>query len=154
MTDFLSPELEWFFVGLFCMIAEIVLPGFIAVFFGIGAWLTAILVWVGLLPGFDSQMISFLILTVLSLLLFRKRGKQIFGGKVSAILEPGEDLEEFKDEKGMAVTDITPDGGGRVEVRGTEWKAESSVRIAKGVPIRVLSRKNITLIVEPNTTHS
>ena len=154
MTNFLAPEVEWFLVGLFCMIAELIMPGFVIVFFGVGAWVTALLAWVGLLPGFESQMVVFLLTTVVSLLLLRKRGQEMFRGRVSGILRADEEMDDFAGGKGLAVSDIVPGAGGMIEFRGTQWKAESGQRIPQGTPVRVIRKDNITLVVEPNSPQS
>ena len=39
--EWLRPELIWFFVGLFLLFAEMVVPGFIVAFFAFGAWVVA-----------------------------------------------------------------------------------------------------------------
>jgi len=32
--------LAWFFIGFFLILTELVMPGFIVIFFGVGAWAT------------------------------------------------------------------------------------------------------------------
>lgn len=41
MTSIFSkPELVWFIIGLVLFLLELVLPGFVIFFFGVGAWVT------------------------------------------------------------------------------------------------------------------
>mgnify|MGYP007118357041 CR=1 FL=1 len=47
MFDNASAELLWFLVGLILLLSELALPGFVIVFFGVGAWVTAVLVGFG-----------------------------------------------------------------------------------------------------------
>jgi membrane protein implicated in regulation of membrane protease activity len=48
------------------------------------------------------------------------------------------------------VEDIAPDGApGRVGYQGTTWEAFSQSRIEKGQFVKIVERKNLTLIVEP-----
>jgi membrane protein implicated in regulation of membrane protease activity len=150
MIATLDPGLWWFIVGLVCIAAEVVLPGFIIVFFGVGAWVTAILHWFGVATTFDAQLIVFLVSTVLSLVLFRRKGKKYFEGKVSGKMGPGGDLEEYVNEQATVTVDIPAGGaGGRVEFHGTPWSATSTVEIKKGTPVKVLRRQNLTLHVQP-----
>jgi membrane protein implicated in regulation of membrane protease activity len=83
MFDNASAELLWFLVGLVLLISELALPGFVIVFFGVGAWITGLLVGVGLLSSFNAQILVFLISSVLTLALFRRKGKRLFEGKVN-----------------------------------------------------------------------
>ena len=75
MFDDASAELLWFLVGLVLLLSELALPGFVIVFFGVGAWVTAVLVGFGLLPGFNAQLLVFLITSILALALFRNKGR-------------------------------------------------------------------------------
>ena len=52
--------LLWFLFGLGIMVLELVQPGFIVIFFGIGAWVTALLVWLGVLQSLNAQLLAFL----------------------------------------------------------------------------------------------
>jgi len=150
MTATLDPGLWWFIVGLICIASEVVLPGFIIIFFGVGAWITAILYWFGLAGSFDAQLIMFLVSTAVTLVLFRKKGKRYFEGKVSRRMAPGGDLEEFVNEQ-ATVTSTIPAGsaGGKVEFHGTLWNATSPVEIGKGTVVNVVRRENLTLHVSP-----
>ena len=48
-------ELVWFLFGLALMLGEIVTPGFVLIFFGIGAWLISLLLWLGVSITFTTQ---------------------------------------------------------------------------------------------------
>lgn len=150
MTSSLDPGLWWFIIGLVCIAAELVLPGFIIVFFGVGAWITAIAYWFGIAMTFDAQLVVFIVSTVLSLVLFRKKGKKYFEGKVSGKMGPDGDLEELVNEQATVTADIPAGGpGGKVEFHGTPWSATSAVEIKKGTVVKVLRRRNLTLEVQP-----
>lgn len=42
--EFLSnPAVIWFFIGLFLLLLEMAVPGLIVMFFGVGAWITALI---------------------------------------------------------------------------------------------------------------
>ena len=58
MLENLNHELLWFLLGLAFLLSEFVVPGFVIAFFGVGAWVTAILTGVGLTVGgrfFDQR---------------------------------------------------------------------------------------------------
>ena len=150
MLDGIAPELLWFLLGVALIIGELVLPGFIIFFFGIGAWVTALGAGLGILKSFDSQIIVFLLSSGIALVLFRQKGKKYFMGKSSGKLESGKSLDDVKGERALVISSITPNTiGGKVEFHGTLWDASSDVGIAKGTAVEIVERKNLTLNVKP-----
>jgi inner membrane protein len=147
---FSNPELFWFIIGLVLLVSELMLPGFVIVFFGIGAWFAALTSALGLTPGINSQLIVFLVSSILSLVFFRKKGKQFFEGKVSGILPHGASMDEVRGDKATAVTDIVPGRtDGKVEYHGTNWTAEGEQHIQKGQMVEIIERNNLVLKVKP-----
>jgi len=144
----LSNELLWFLFGLAVMLGEIVTPGFVLIFFGIGAWIISLLLWFGVPISFTSQLFIFLITSVLLLVLFRKFGKKYFQGKVSRPNVVGA-VDDIRGERAIALSDIDPAIGGKVEFHGTLWNAESDSAITKGASVEVLERNNLILKVKP-----
>jgi len=51
---FSRPELFWFILGLGLFLLELVIPGLIIFFFGLGAWVTALVCLIGN-PGINLQ---------------------------------------------------------------------------------------------------
>jgi membrane protein implicated in regulation of membrane protease activity len=146
--DSISNELLWFLVGLVLMLGEIVTPGFVLIFFGIGAWIISLLLWLGLSITFTTQLFLFLIISVVSLLLFRKYGKIYSHGKVTKA-DPASSIDDIRGERAVATSDISPATGGTVEFHGTHWNASSETPIVKGASVEVLERNNLTLKVKP-----
>ncbi|MFZ0280832.1 MAG: NfeD family protein, partial [Bacteroidales bacterium] len=65
-TSILSrPEMIWFIIGLVLFLLELVLPGFVIFFFGVGAWITALLCLIAN-PGINLQVVVFAVTSVLS----------------------------------------------------------------------------------------
>lgn len=150
MFDNASAELLWFLVGLVLLVSELALPGFVIIFFGVGAWITALLVGFGLLTSFNAQLLVFLVTSVLALVLFRKQGKKYFEGRVSGIWNPRASMEDLRGERAVVISAITPNiPGGKVEYHGTTWNAEADVPIPQGQPVEIIERKNLLLIVKP-----
>jgi|WetSurMetagenome_2_1015567.scaffolds.fasta_scaffold1090218_1 inner membrane protein len=142
----MSNELVWFIVGLVLLLSELAIPGFIIMFFGVGAWIVAILLWLGIGLSFSLQLFIFLIGSLGSLVLFRRYGKKYFKGRVNASTQS---LEDVKGEKVTVVADIVPNSlDGKVEFHGTIWNAESDVAISKGSVVEVIERNNLTLKVK------
>jgi membrane protein implicated in regulation of membrane protease activity len=57
--------------------------------------------------------------------------------------------DEFTGREALAVTDFGAGETGKVEFKGTTWKAESETPISKGQKIIIKSKDNFKLFVEP-----
>ncbi|HOT98684.1 MAG TPA: NfeD family protein [bacterium] len=144
-----SAVVAWFLIGFFLILTELALPGFIVIFFGVGAWVTCLLLEIGLIRSFNAQLIVFLLASVASLVLFRKKGKAIFEGKKSGKLGPYESLDDFIGQGAEVAQTIEPgQPGGKVEFHGTLWNAESDQHLAPGEKVIILKRDNLTLVVQ------
>ncbi len=150
MEQWIDPELAWFLVGLVLLLAELVTPGFVVIFFGIGAWVTALFVALDVTPTFDAQLITFMAASVVSLLFFRKKGKELFEGRKSGGYGADDSIDSIVGEKAVVVEPISPRAsGGKVEYNGSHWEADADVAIAKGATVTIVERRNLTLIVKP-----
>ena len=141
-----KPELFWFILGLILLLLELVIPGFVIIFFGIGAWVTALLCLVAN-PGFNLQAIVFAVTSVLSLIALRKMLQKRFFYTDERLSEKVED--EFTGREALALSDIVPGSTGKVEFKGTTWKAESDAEIREGQKVVIKKIENVKLIVEP-----
>jgi inner membrane protein len=145
-TVFSKPEVIWFIIGLALFLLELALPGFVIFFFGVGAWITALLCLLAH-PGTNLQIIVFAITSVLSLLALRKMiQRKFFYSKVdhSSAVE-----DEFTGKEAVAASDFGADKKGKVEFKGTTWNAESESEIKKGQTVIIIEKESFKLIVEP-----
>ena len=140
------PELFWFFAGLVLFLLELVIPGFFIFFFGLGAWVTAMVCLIGE-PGTNTQIIIFAVTSVLSLVALRKMIQRKFFDSKNNLSEDVED--EFTGKAGIVTALIGPDMKGKVEFKGTTWDAESKSEIKEGQRVTIINKINFTLIVEP-----
>jgi len=150
MEDFLSnlsPALVWFFIGLILLLGEMIIPGLVVFFFGVGAWLVAIIL-VFLDISLNMQLLIFLISSVGLLFLLRNKFQPLFHGLVPKLDGESSSTDEFKGETGTVVETIKPGKPGKIEFRGTHWNAESNEEIAQGTRVEVVELKNLTLIVK------
>lgn len=146
-TSILSrPEMIWFIIGLLLFLAELVVPGFVIFFFGVGAWVTA-LVCLLFHPNTDLQILIFAITSVLSLIALRRLiQKKFFYGK-DGTSEEVED--EFTGKEAVALISFGPGIKGKVEFKGTTWSAEADTMIKEGQRVIILEKESFNLIVEP-----
>ncbi len=147
INDFLRPDIIWFLVGLVLLILEFALPGLIIAFFGVGAWIVA-LICLFIDIELNTQLIIFIIASVLSLLCLRKWLKGIFLGHAVSKQNLKENLDEFIGQKAVVKEKIIPKAGGKVEFHGTNWLAQAEEEIAVGVMVQIIGKDNITLKVK------
>ena len=147
LTNILSkPELFWFILGFILFLAELVLPGFFIFFFGLGAWVTALVCLIGN-PGVNLQIIIFAFISILSLVTLRKIiQKRFFYNKGN---ESEEIEDEFTGKEALVLSDIGPNITGKVEFKGTTWKAESNSELKEGQSVIIIEKENFKLIVKP-----
>lgn len=143
---FSRPEMIWFIIGLVLFLLELVVPGFVIFFFGIGAWVAALVCLIAD-PGVNLQVIIFAVFSVLSLLAFRKLIHKKFFYTKDDRSEAVED--EFTGKEAVAVEDFGAGRNGKVEFKGTNWKAESGPEVKKGQTVIITKKDNFKLFVEP-----
>jgi len=148
LKDFLKPEVIWFVVGVVLLIMEFAVPGLIIFFFGIGAWIVALICFLADI-SLNAQLLIFISSSVLCLLCLRKWLKSIFIGHVKAKQNMKEDLADFVGQKAVVINKITPKLGGKVEFHGTNWDADADEEIADGVAVEITGKENLTLKVKP-----
>ena len=148
IKDLLKPELIWFLVGLILLIMEFALPGLIIGFFGVGAWIVAAICLVTNI-SINTQLIIFIITSILSLVILRKWAKGIFMGHSEGEQDLSEDLKDFIGERAVVIENISVKSGGKVELHGTNWIAVADQEIQKGTVVEIVNKDNITLKVKP-----
>ena len=145
-----STPLIWFLVGVVFLIAELVLPGFILIFFTSGCWIVAITVWL-----FDieltNQIIIFIISSLILLFTLRKYSLRIFGGKTRDNI-----YDQYADSKigktAVVTKAVTPNLPGEIKVMGSFWRAIADVEIEEGKPVLIESQESedgLTFRVKP-----
>jgi membrane protein implicated in regulation of membrane protease activity len=147
IKEFLRPDLIWFLVGLVLLILEFALPGLIIFFFGVGAWVVA---FVCLITDIEinTQLIIFIICSVLSLLILRRWLKGVFLGHSGMKQDLKKNLEEFVGQRAVVKEKIVPKLGGKVEFHGTNWEAYADEEIAEGIVVEIVGKDNIKLKVK------
>ena len=125
--DILSdPAVIWFLIGLGLLLLELVLPGLVILFFGVGAWVTALVCAITDI-NLNWQIFIFLVASLLGLVLLRRYLKKRFFGR----------------------TDKETHGAGKVEFKGTRWSARSDEPVSKGQWVTIQSKDSLTLNVKP-----
>jgi membrane protein implicated in regulation of membrane protease activity len=146
--DILSdPAVIWFLIGLGLLLLELVIPGLVILFFGVGAWVTALVCAITDI-NLNWQIFIFLIASLLGLVLLRKYLKKRFFNRTDK--EIADQLEEFIGRKAKAIEDFK-DGTGKVEFKGTHWTATCAEPVSKGDWVLIKSKDSLTLKVEKSS---
>jgi inner membrane protein len=145
MIETLNDGLMWFCIGFAFFVIEFLFPGFIFFFFGIGAWITAIVSFF-IDISLNTQIVIFIVSSLVSVVLLRNWIKRKFGttGVNSKQLE-----DEFIGKIAKAETPIIPGSGGKVEFKGASWDASSEEYISAGEHVIITETRSILLIVKP-----
>jgi len=129
------PWLIWFVLGVGLAFLELLLPGFIVLFLGVGCWVTsgALFIWDLTLT---QQITVFIVATIGSIVLLRKLFMRMFRGRTSPCPE---DYDDFP--KGLHVKvlrPITPETNGRIQYRGAAWDATANESFEEGQTVEIL----------------
>lgn len=142
----ISPVLAWFLIGIFFYVVELVLPGFIVFFFGVGAWCTALAVYMMDIST-SGQLVVFLVTSLVTLFLLRKYIQAVFIGNAqhddaSVKARPIADT-------GVVMDAILPPAMGKVKYGGSFWKAAADEPISSGTAVKIISQDNLVVKVCP-----
>ncbi len=146
MEFFKNPPVVWFLIGLFFALLELMVPGLVLIFFGIGAWLAALLTLI-LDVSVGVQIFTFALASVLSLIFLRSWFKKRFFQ--SSLNGSDSDDDELKGKTAKVESAIEPGIPGKVMFNGTLWSAESDSNITVGQQVEIIDKRSITLIVKP-----
>lgn len=139
MDSFWSAQLLWVLAGVAFLLAELAWPGFVLLFFALGAFAAALLAS-GLGLGAGGQMLSFLAASLAGLLLLRRMFLRVFRGRIhTAAVEGASGLDDIGAGKLAVVTRaVGPGTSGEIKFRGSFWRAESAESIGEGESVVIL----------------
>lgn len=150
LDGLLAPGILWFLLGVLLLVVEGMSGGVLAVFFALGAWVTAIPLLLGVEEAFGLQLAVFLIVSVLSLVLLRHRFKTMLTGLRNSAGDTDAALDDFAGGLATVIEPIDPSRNvGKVEYHGTQWAARATVFISGGAIVKIVARNNLTLTVKP-----
>ena len=136
----------WLVTGILLILSELIVPGFIVIFFGLGALLAAAVAFLTD-TGVVTQGYIFIIASLLSLIIGRRYFRKTLHGKCEVAHGDADD-DGLVGAVGTVTHAINPPQGGRVDVRGSEWKAIADHPIEAGTTVTVIAKDNITLTVQ------
>ena len=122
----ISLYLVWFLIGAAFLIAEMMVPGFILVFFAGGSWIVAATVFFLDDLNLTTQVVIFIVSSLTLLFSLRRYGLETFKGKSKGGID-----DEFSQvgQKAQVTKAIPIDGLGEIQLGGTFWRATAEVLI-------------------------
>lgn len=136
----------WFLIGVVFALLELLIPGLILIFFAFGALLTSLLC-LAVDVNVALQIVIFVVISVSSLVLFRKRLKSRFFQNKKDKFQSDDD--EFSGQRVTVVEEISVAKEGKVEFKGAMWTATSDCELKKGDMAEIIGKESIKLIVKP-----
>jgi len=147
LKDLFTVPVIWFILGLLMLLLEFMIPGLIIIFFGVGAWIVALLCYLFDI-GINLQLLIFIASSVILLISLRRKMQNIFAGQISGKQQPGARLENFIGQQVLVTKAIKPGATGKVEFHGALWNAEADEEISAGTRAKIIGKESITLKVE------
>jgi membrane protein implicated in regulation of membrane protease activity len=145
-----EPWFLWALAGIVCIGLEMLLPGFVIFFFGLGGLLTALCCLVPFIGDQTwIQVILFMVFSVGSLVVFRRKFTKIFAGTVFDS-KHGNDEADGIGKTAEVLETAGPVVEGRIKFQGTSWKAHTKDgECTSGSIAKIVSREGMTYIIEP-----
>ncbi len=141
--EFTAAWLMWLIMGIICFVLEMILPGFVIFFFGVGSWITALLCWLYPAPV-NMQLAVFLVSSTVSLFIFRRFVRNVFIGDDSS---EDKDVIESAGEQATVTETIDPPAEGKINFSGTTWRATADHKIEKDSVVTILSQDGLCMKV-------
>jgi inner membrane protein len=139
----------WFIAGVVLMVLELIVPGGIVFFLGMGAMFIALLIFTGVIDGWMQALTAWFVVSLLFIFGLRNFAQKI----IPAHVERGntdEDADAY-DQTAVVVERIPANGEGRINYKGTTWQAKNykeDADLEPGTVVRLIFRDNILWLVE------
>ncbi|MEO8501877.1 MAG: NfeD family protein [Vicinamibacteria bacterium] len=134
----------WLIFGLGLLVFEILTPGgFFTVFFGLAAFVVALLAWLDVLDSGAGQWLVFGVLGTVLIVALRPLVRKKFESDTPKV-------DQLVGQIAIAYHAFDANARGKVELRGTSWSAvySGAGTISKGDRLRVTKVDGLSLVVE------
>jgi len=138
----------WLWSGIILLVGEFILPGLVVMFLGMGSLTVALAMHLNYINGITEQLITFFVSSTIYLLTLRFLVIRLVPTDTSKA-----NVDEDAEVIGLIVevAQTIPAGGlGRINHSDSSWQAKSNseVEITESSKVKIISRENITWIVE------
>ncbi len=142
----MSTAMWWMLIGILLIVIELMITSVIAVFFGIAAIVTALLLQLGLIESLAMQYMVFTVVSVATLFFARGRLANWFKGYSKDGKEEKPSFQNDIGERVIVVSDFQQ-GSGKVVLNGVRWNALSTEDLKAGETVWVIANEGIQLTV-------
>ena len=150
--EFAFEPWHWFVLGVVLILSELVLPAFAALWFGIAAIMVGILFWMFPMMGITTQVVTWIILSILCTLLWFKFIKPLSIDKTKA----GLSRESTIGQVGMVIQNHLQHD--QIIVRfpmpvlgADEWNCRTTAPVKVGDRVRVIDILGNDFVVQPHS---
>ena len=153
--EFAFEPWHWFVLGVLLILSELVLPAFAALWFGIAAIMVGVLLWLFPMMGFTTQLVIWIVLSVLCTLLWFKFIKPLSTDKTKA----GLSREATIGQVGMVIQihmehDLITVRFPMPVLGSDEWNCRSLEPVRVGDRVRVVDILGNELVVKPHHSNN
>jgi len=131
----------WIVIGLLLAALEMVVPGFVILWFGVAGILTGVAAFF-----VRNPLVQLAIFAGLSAILVT--ASQLISRRMTKPEPEAVGANRLSGVEGLVVEDIVPPEMGRVKVLGEEWRAESASAITRGTKVKIVGVSGTHLEVE------
>jgi inner membrane protein len=146
---------HWVVFGVALILAELLLPSFAALWFGISALMVSLLFWLFPMMSVTTQIVTWMILSILCTVAWFKIIKPLSTDKTKAGLsreatigQIGMVIESHLQHEHIKVRFSVPVLG------ADEWQCRSTTQVSVGDRVRVIDILGNDLLVEPHRPHT
>ncbi|MFO7675283.1 MAG: NfeD family protein [bacterium] len=132
----------WIVAGLVVAALEMVVPGFVIIWFGVAAVVTGIVAF--FVPSPVAQLAVFAVLSGALV-----AASQFIARRITRPEPEPVGAHRWLGAQGIVLADIRPPELGRVKILGEEWRARAGSAIEAGRTVRVREVSGTHLVVEP-----
>ena len=153
--EFAFEPWHWFVLGVLLMLSELVIPAFAALWFGIAAIMVGVLYWMFPMMGLTTQLVTWIILSVLCTLLWFKFIKPLSIDKTKA----GLSREATIGQVGMVIQihmqhDLITVRFPMPVLGSDEWNCRTLAPVRVGDRVRVVEISGNDLVVKPHNPNN
>ncbi|OTG69975.1 hypothetical protein B9T26_14465 [Acinetobacter sp. ANC 4169] len=153
--EFAFEPWHWFVLGVLLILSELVIPAFAALWFGIAAIMVGVLYWMFPMMGLTTQLVTWIILSILCTLLWFKFIKPLSIDKTKA----GLSREATIGQVGMVIQihmqhDLITVRFPMPVLGSDEWNCRSLSPVKVGDRVRVIEISGNDLVVKPHNPNN
>ena len=145
-----DPAVVWAVIGLFLILAEIILPGGIVILLGAACIVVSSLLWGGIVEGISQSLTVWFITSIVLLLGFRGLTQKLIGG--DSHIDNTDEAIDLYGQVAEVKESIGPgEKQGRIHFQGSDWPAVADGTVIEtGEIVRIICQQNIAFVVERN----